>query len=96
MLSGQTPPKLSYIGPHSESADISPQINSYEEFLCVIRDEVKLNLEIDIKITCINVCDFKFSPNFFKEVIEEESSVSDIIDDLNSSITKNDIYNLLK
>jgi len=91
MLLGQTPPKLSYIGPHSESSDISPQINSYEEFLCVIRDEVKLNLEIDIKITCINVCDFKFSPNFFKEVIEEESSVSDIIDELNSAITKNDL-----
>jgi UV DNA damage repair endonuclease len=57
----------------------------------VIRDNIKLNLEIDIKITCIDVCDFKFSPNFFKEVIEEESGVSHIIDEINSAITKNDL-----
>ena len=91
MILGQNPPKLSYIGPHSESGAINSPINSYEEFLCVIRDNIKLNLELDIKITCIDVCDFKFSPNFFKEVIEEESSVSHIIDDINSAITKNDL-----
>jgi UV DNA damage repair endonuclease len=91
MILGQNPPKLSYIGPHSESGAVNSPINSYEEFLCVIRDNIKLNLELDIKITCIDVCDFKFSPNFFKEVIEEESTVSHIIDDINSSITKNDL-----
>jgi UV DNA damage repair endonuclease len=91
MILGQNPLKLSYIGPHSESVNLSPQINSYEEFLCVIRDNIKLNLEIDIKITCIDVCDFKFSSNFFKEVIEEESGVSHIIDEINSAITKNDL-----
>ena len=91
MILGQNPPKLSYVGPHSEAGNVNQQINSYEEFLCVIRDNVKLNLEIDIKITCINVCDFKFSPNFFSEVIEEESSVSQIIDEMNSTITKNDL-----
>jgi UV DNA damage repair endonuclease len=91
MILGQNPPKLSYIGPHSESGDSNLQINSYEEFLCVIRDNIKLNLEIDIKITCIDVCDFKFSQNFFKEVIEEESTVSPIIDDVNSLIAKNDL-----
>ena len=91
MILGQNPPKLSYIGPHSESGDTGLQINSYEEFLCVIRDNIKLNLEIDIKITCIDVCDFKFSQNFFKEVIEEESSVSPIIDEINSLIAKNDL-----
>ena len=69
MILGQNPPKLSYIGPHSELGDLNTQINSYEEFLCVVRDNIKLNLELDIKITCIDVCDFKFSPNFFKEVI---------------------------
>lgn len=91
MILGQNPPKLSYLGPHSESVDINLQINSYEEFLCVIRDNIKLNLELDIKITCIDVCDFKFSPNFFKEVIEEESSVSPIIDEINLMIAKNDL-----
>jgi UV DNA damage repair endonuclease len=91
MILGQNPPKLSYIGPHSESGDSSLQINSYEEFLCVIRDNIKLNLEIDIKITCIDVCDFKFSQNFFKEVIEEESTISLIIDEVNSLIAKNDL-----
>jgi UV DNA damage repair endonuclease len=91
MILGQNPPKLSYIGPHSESGDSNLPINSYEEFLCVIRDNIKLNLEIDIKITCIDVCDFKFSQNFFKEVIEEESTVSPIIDDVNSLIAKNDL-----
>jgi UV DNA damage repair endonuclease len=91
MILGQNPPKLSYIGPHSESGDTNLQINSYEEFLCVIRDNIKLNLDIDIKITCIDVCDFKFSQNFFKEVIEEESSVSPIIDEINSLIAKNDL-----
>lgn len=91
MILGQTPPKLSYIGPHSESYDINYPINSYEEFLCVIRDNIKLNLELDIEITCIDVCNFKFSPNFFNEVIEEESAVSNIIDEINSAITKNDL-----
>ena len=91
MILGQNPPKLSYIGPHSELGDLNTQINSYEEFLCVVRDNIKLNLELDIKITCIDVCDFKFSPNFFKEVIEEESAVSHIIDEINSAITKNDL-----
>ena len=91
MILGQNPPKLSYLGPHSELVDINLQINSYEEFLCVIRDNINLNLDIDIKITCIDVCDFKFSENFFKGVIEEESSVSPIIDDINSMIAKNDL-----
>jgi UV DNA damage repair endonuclease len=91
MILGQNPPKLSYIGPHSESGDVNHQINSYEEFLCVIRGNILLNLEIDIKITCIDVCDFKFSQNFFKETIEEESSVSPIIDEINSLIVKNDL-----
>ena len=91
MILGQNPPKLSYIGPHSELIDSGRHINSYEEFLCVIGDNIKLNLDIDIKITCIDVCDFKFSPNFFKEIIEEESSVSPIIDEINSLITRNDL-----
>ena len=91
MILGQNPPKLSYIGPHSELIDSGRHINSYEEFLCVIGDNIKSNLDIDIKITCIDVCDFKFSPNFFKEIIEEESSVSPIIDEINSLITRNDL-----
>jgi len=92
MISGQTPPKISYIGPHTESGDLRSQINSYEEMLYVILNNIKLNIEIDIKITCIDVCDFSYSPNFFREVIEEESEkISSIIDEINSFIAKNDV-----
>ena len=54
MISGQTPPKISYVGPHTES-DPKSQINSYEEMLYVILENIKLNIEVDIKITCIQV-----------------------------------------
>jgi UV DNA damage endonuclease len=92
MISGHNPPKISYIGPHSESGDSKSQINSYEEMLYVILKNMKLNLDLDISITCIDACDFQYSPNFFKEAIEEESSkISDVIDEINSLIVKNEI-----
>ena len=91
MISGQTPPKISYIGPHTESGDPKSQINSYEEMLYVILENIKLNIEVDIKITCIDVCDFTYSANFFKEVIEEESDeISPIIDEINSYVAKHE------
>lgn len=92
MISGQNPPKISYIGPHTESSISRTQISSYEEMLCVILDNIKLNSEIDVKITCIDVCEFTYSPNFFKEVIEEESDkISPIIDEINAFIAKHEI-----
>jgi len=92
MISGQTPPKISYIGPNSESNNSGSQINSYEEMLYVILNNIKLNSELDIKITCIDVCDFTYSQNFFKEVIEEESEkISSVIDEINSFIAKNEV-----
>lgn len=92
MISGHNPPKISYIGPHSESADSKVQINSYEEMLYVILKNIKLNLDVDISITCIDACDFQYQPNFFKEAIEEESSkISPVIDEINSLIVKNEV-----
>ena len=92
MISGHNPPKISYIGPHSESGDSKSQINSYEEMLYVILKNMKLNLDLDISITCIDACDFQYSPNFFKEAIEEESSkISHVIDEINSLIAKNEV-----
>jgi UV DNA damage repair endonuclease len=91
MISGQNPPKLTYLGPNTESFNKKAQIDSYEEMLIIVLHNMKFNLKHDIKNSCIDICDFSFTANFFKEAIEEESeSVSEVIEEINQIRAKHE------
>jgi UV DNA damage repair endonuclease len=92
MISGHNPPRLSYIGPHSEFDYKSNQIDSYVDILKALLENIKLNMQIDIRITCMDISDFKFSPGFYLDVIDEESKdVSSLIDEITSLIARENL-----
>ena len=92
MIFGQNPPEITYLGLPSEFGNKKVPLNSYSDLIEVITKICKYNLSLDIRIVCLNVSDFTFSPDFFNSVIEEESpETSHLIDDANSLIAKNGI-----
>jgi UV DNA damage endonuclease len=92
MLFGQNPPEITYLGKPKEFGDEKVVLNSYLDLISAIRKFLEFNLSLDIKIVCLDVSDFSFSPDFFNTPIEEESPlVSNEIDAINTLISKNNI-----
>lgn len=92
MLFGQNPPEITYLGKPKEFGDKKVVLNSYLDLISAIRKFLEFNLSLDIKIVCLDVSDFSFSPDFFNTPIEEESPlVSNEIDAINTLISKNNI-----
>lgn len=92
MLFSKNPPEISYLGLPSEFSNKKINIGSYLDLISCVASTCTYNLSLDIKIVCLDVSEFNFSPKFFEDVIEEESpAISKIIDETNSLISKNDI-----
>jgi UV DNA damage endonuclease len=92
MIFGQNPPEITYLGAPKEFGGGGVVLNSYFDLISVIRKYCEFNLSLDIKIVCLDISDFTFSPDFFNSPIEEESpAVSEEIDLMNALISKNGV-----
>lgn len=89
MILGSTPPKLSYIGPHKEDLQSPSQMGSFVDLLTLIDNNLTLNFQLDILNTCIDVSNISFTPDFYKEIIDEESEqASDLLNKINSHLAR--------
>jgi hypothetical protein len=89
MISVYNSPFISYIGKNSDFKNEFEVIDSCDQFLNVILENIKLNSSLDILITCLDISEFKFSDKFISEIIDEESPIiSYYIESINLFIAK--------
>lgn len=94
MLFGYNQSNISYLGFPKNVISLDNKVSSFEDILDILISLSKINLSINSKITCLDINEILFSKDFIESpnyIDEEEGRISQMINELNSIIIKNDI-----
>jgi hypothetical protein len=94
MLFGYNQSNISYLGFPKNVISLDNKVSSFEDILDILISLCKINTSINSKIVCLDVNEISFSRDFIESpnsIDEEDSKISDMIDELNSIIIRNEI-----